>query len=141
MAELTIRDIAKQAGVSVATVSRVINGNGNVKPELKKRVSDVIAKTEFMPNISARTLKSKKTQTIGVVISDISDRYYSLMTKTLADTLAEKDYSLIICCTDNNAAKEKIFFDFFAGVFCWICTLLFRYRAFSTTLKTKLLPI
>ena len=112
MAELTIRDIARQAGVSVATVSRVINGNGNVKPELKKRVSDVIAKTEFMPNISARTLKSKKTQTIGVVISDISDRYYSLMTKTLADTLAEKDYSLIICCTDNNAAKEKMFFDF-----------------------------
>ena len=97
MAELTIRDIAKQAGVSVATVSRVINGNGNVKPELKKRVSDVIAKTEFMPNISARTLKSKKSQTIGVVISDISDRYYSLMTKTLADTLSEKDYSLIIC--------------------------------------------
>ena len=112
MAELTIRDIARQAGVSVATVSRVINGNGNVKPELKKRVSDVIAKTEFMPNISARTLKSKKTQTIGVVISDISDRYYSLMTKTLADTLSEKDYSLIICCTDNNAAKEKMFFDF-----------------------------
>lgn len=112
MSELTIRDIARQAGVSVATVSRVINGSGNVQPELKKRVADIIAETDFTPNISARTLKSKKTQTIGVVLSDISDRYYSLMTKTLADTLSEKDYSLIICCTDNNAGKEKMFFDF-----------------------------
>lgn len=112
MSELTIRDIAKQAGVSVATVSRVINGNENVKPEIQKRVKDVIAETEFTPNVSARTLKSRKTQTVGVILSDISDRYYSLMTKTLADTLSEKDYSLIVCCTDNSPNKEKMFFDF-----------------------------
>lgn len=112
MSELTIRDVARRAGVSVATVSRVINGSGNVQPELKKRVTDVIAETEFTPNISARTLKSKKTQTIGIVLSDISDRYYSLMTQTLANTLSERDYSLIICCTDNSASKEKMFFDF-----------------------------
>lgn len=112
MSELTIRDIAKQAGVSVATVSRVINGNENVKPEIQKRVKDIIAETEFTPNISARSLKLKRTQTVGVVLSDISDRYYSLMTKTLANSLSEKDYSLIICCTDNNPNKEKMFFDF-----------------------------
>lgn len=115
MSELTIRDIANMSGVSVSTVSRVINGNGKVIEQNKKKVQEVLAQTGFVPNISARTLKSKKSYTIGLIVTDISDRYYSLMTKTLAEALTEKDYSLIVCCTDNKPSKEKMFFDFLSA--------------------------
>ena len=79
MSQLTIKDIARKAGVSTATVSRVINGIGNVNEEMKLRVQEVIAESGFKPNFSARSLKVNKTFTIGLIVSDISDRYYSLM--------------------------------------------------------------
>lgn len=115
MSQLTIKDIARKAGVSTATVSRVINGIGNVNEEMKLRVQEVIAESGFKPNFSARSLKVNKTFTIGLIVSDISDRYYSLMAKSVADGLPSADYSLIVCNTDNLKEKEKWYFDFLSG--------------------------
>lgn len=112
MSQMTIKDIARKAGVSTATVSRVINGTGNVNEEMKLRVQAVIADSGFKPNFSARSLKVNKTFTIGLILSDISDRYYSLMTKAIANGLPSTDYSLVVCNTDNSPEREKWYFDF-----------------------------
>ena len=115
MSQMTIKDIARKAGVSTATVSRVINGTGNVNEEMKARVQAVIADSGFKPNFSARSLKVNKTFTIGLIVSDISDRYYSLMTKAIANGLPSTDYSLVVCNTDNSPEREKWYFDFLSG--------------------------
>lgn len=115
MSQLTIKDIARKAGVSTATVSRVINGIGNVNEEMKVRVQEVISQSGFKPNFSARSLKVNKSFTIGLIVSDISDRYYSLIAKAVADGLPSQDYSLIVCNTDNQPEKEKWYFDFLSG--------------------------
>lgn len=115
MSQLTIKDIARKAGVSTATVSRVMNGIGNVNEEMKARVQEVISQNGFKPNFSARSLKVNKTFTIGLIVSDISDRYFSLMAKAVADGLPSPDYSLIVCNTDNLPEKEKWYFDFLSG--------------------------
>lgn len=112
MSCLTIKEIAAQAGVSVSTVSRVMNGTGNVNKEARDRVNEVLLQTRFKPNMLARSLKSKRTNSIGVVISDISDRYYSLLTKSLSDLLSEKEYSLVICCTNGSAENERKSYEF-----------------------------
>ncbi|MEA4912112.1 MAG: LacI family DNA-binding transcriptional regulator [Oscillospiraceae bacterium] len=115
MSQLTIKDIAREAGVSVATVSRVINGTGNVNETIKKRVQQVIEENGFKPNFSAKTLKSKKTFAVGLIVSDISDRYYSLMTKAIADSIPSMDYSLIVCSTDGRKDRESWYYDFLSS--------------------------
>lgn len=72
MNNITIYDVAREANVSMATVSRVVNGNPNVKPATRKKVSDVIERLGYRPNAVARGLASKKTTTVGVIIPDIS---------------------------------------------------------------------
>lgn len=114
MGKLTIKEIANRSGVSISTVSRVINNNGSVDKNLKERVQRVLEETNFRPNISARTLKSNRTNSIGLIISDISDHYYSRMTKCLTDLLAEHGYSLLICCTNGSSERECDFFEFLA---------------------------
>ncbi len=65
---VTIYDVARESGVSMATVSRVVNGTSNVRPSTKKKVMDVIEKLNYRPNEVARGLASKKTTTVGVII-------------------------------------------------------------------------
>ena len=72
---VTIYDVAREARVSMATVSRVVNGNQNVKPETRDKVNDVIKKLNYRPNAVARGLASKRTTTVGVIIPDISNVY------------------------------------------------------------------
>ena len=69
---VTIYDVAREAGVSMATVSRVVNGNKNVKENTRKKVLEVIDRLDYRPNAVARGLASKKTTTVGVVIPNIT---------------------------------------------------------------------
>lgn len=108
---ITIYDVAREANVSMATVSRVLNGNPNVKPETRRKVKDVIERLNYKPNAVARGLASKKTKTVGVIIPDISDLYYSAVLRGLEDIAEMYQYQIIITNTDNDAKKEKNAFE------------------------------
>ncbi|TVT29745.1 catabolite control protein A [Salinicoccus cyprini] len=110
---VTIYDVAREAKVSMATVSRVLNGNPNVKPETRKKVKDVIERLDYRPNAVARGLASKKTTTVGVIIPDISNLYYSSLARGLDDIAEMYNYQIIITNTDNDPDKER---DAFLGL-------------------------
>lgn len=110
---VTIYDVAREAKVSMATVSRVLNGNPNVKPETRKKVKDVIERLDYRPNAVARGLASKKTTTVGVIIPDISNLYYSSLARGLDDIAEMYNYQIIITNTDNDPEKER---DAFLGL-------------------------
>ncbi|MDF2486795.1 MAG: LacI family transcriptional regulator [Herbinix sp.] len=96
---ITINQIADEAKVSIATVSRVLNGNATVSPERKKRVEEVIKKYNFSPNALARGLISRQTKTIGVVLPDISNPYFSSMFLEIERSALEAGYTLLLCNT------------------------------------------
>ena len=109
MARVTIKDVAKEAGVSTATVSRVLNDVGFVSEEIKRRVFDAVKQLNYQPNAVARSLKQDKTNTIGVVIPDIANPYFMTISKGIEDTIQELGYQLIFCSSDENPEKEKGF--------------------------------
>ena len=74
---VTIYDVAREANVSMATVSRVVNGNPNVKPSTRKKVLDTIEALGYRPNAVARGLASKRTTTVGAIIPDISSMFFA----------------------------------------------------------------
>ena len=78
---VTIYDVAREAGVSMATVSRVVNGNKNVKRNTRKKVLEVIDRLDYRPNAVARGLASKRTTTVGVVIPDITNGVFCCASK------------------------------------------------------------
>lgn len=102
----TIRDVARHAGVSTATVSRVINHIPNVKPETVEKVNEAIKACNFVPNFVARNLKSEQSRTVGFLVPDISNTYFTVMAKTLEAKLQEAGYDLLICSTDDVPAQE-----------------------------------
>lgn len=108
-----IKDVAKEANVSVATVSRVLNNIPLVNDETKKRVLDAIERTGYRPNAIARSLKMQKTNTFGIMIPDISRPYYTQVVRGVEDICNIYDYNIILCNTDSEPAKEEKYFDVF----------------------------
>lgn len=108
---VTIYDVAREARVSMATVSRVVNGNQNVKPETRKKVNEVIKRLNYRPNAVARGLASKRTTTVGVIIPDISNIYYSQLARGIEDIATMYKYHSIISNSDNDPEKEKEIFN------------------------------
>lgn len=97
---VTIRDVAKKAKISITTVSRVLNqSNHRVNPRTKQRVLRAIEELNYRPNILARGLLKKGTQTIGVIVPDISNSYYSEITHGIEDIANKNGYTVIICNT------------------------------------------
>lgn len=103
---ITIYDVAREANVSMATVSRVVNGNPNVKPVTRKKVLDVIDRLDYRPNAVARGLASKKTTTVGVIIPDVSNVYFSSLARGIDDVATMYKYNIILANSDGNAEKE-----------------------------------
>ncbi len=103
---VTIYDVAREANVSMATVSRVVNGNQNVKPTTRKKVLDCIERLGYRPNAVARGLASKKTTTIGVIVPDISKNYYSELSRGIADVATMYEYNIILSNSDERSARE-----------------------------------
>ncbi len=102
----TIYDVAREASVSMATVSRVVNGNPNVKPTTRKKVLDAIERLGYRPNAVARGLASKKTTTVGVIIPDISSVFFSELARGIEDIATMYNYNIILCNSDQNKNKE-----------------------------------
>ncbi|MCR3759603.1 LacI family transcriptional regulator [Clostridium felsineum] len=104
---VTMKDIAKKSGVSQATVSRVISGNVSVNPEIKRKVMEWVRKLDYKPNIIAQSLVKNKSLLIGVIITDISNPFFSDIIKSVEGEAAKYGYSIILCNTDWNLDKEK----------------------------------
>lgn len=103
---ITIYDVAREASVSMATVSRVVNGNPNVKPATRKKVNEVIERLGYRPNAVARGLASKKTTTVGVIIPDISSIFFSELARGIEDIATMYKYNIILSSSDSNEDKE-----------------------------------
>lgn len=103
---VTIYDVAREANVSMATVSRVVNGNPNVKPATRKKVMEVIERLGYRPNAVARGLASKKTTTVGVIIPDISNIFYAELARGIEDIATMYKYNIILSNSDQNIDKE-----------------------------------
>lgn len=102
---VTIYTVAREARVSMATVSRVVNGNPNVKPATRQKVLDVIKRLNYRPNAVARGLASKKTTTVGVVIPDITDPYFAELALGIDDVATMYKYNIILTNSDSNDDK------------------------------------
>ena len=103
---VTIYDVAREANVSMATVSRVVNGNPNVKPTTRKKVLEVIERLGYRPNAVARGLASKKTTTVGVIIPDISSIFYAELARGIEDIATMYKYNILLSNSDQNQDKE-----------------------------------
>lgn len=103
---ITIYDVAREAGVSMATVSRVVNGNQNVKETTRRKVLEVIERLDYRPNAVARGLASKKTTTVGVVIPDIANSYFASLARGIDDIATMYKYNIVIANSDGDDDKE-----------------------------------
>ncbi|MGM8365862.1 catabolite control protein A [Virgibacillus sp. W0181] len=103
---ITIYDVAREANVSMATVSRVVNGNPNVKPTTRKKVLATIEQLGYRPNAVARGLASKKTTTVGAIIPDISSIFFSELARGIEDIATMYKYNMILSNSDQNKNKE-----------------------------------
>lgn len=112
--DLTLEDIAKKAGVSRSTVSRVVNNHPNVSEDVRERVLNVIQNTGYQPNAAARTLASQRSWTIGLVIPNsvsffFTDPYYLHLTKGIAQACNQFNYTLALFLVATKEDEEKIF--------------------------------
>ena len=105
----TMRDVAKRAGVSVTSVSHVINETRPVSYELRERVLAAMEELGYQPNRLARSLRSGKTQIIGTIVPDSADPFFAEVARGIEDTAFENGYSLILCNSDRNLGKEAFY--------------------------------
>lgn len=103
----TIKDVAKLANVSVATVSRVINGTSTVQGETKKRVNAAIKELNYSPNLLGRNLRRLETKKILVLLNTISNQFYSLVVKGIEEKALEQGYTVMVCMTHGNKEIEN----------------------------------
>lgn len=104
----TINDVAKEAGVSITTVSRVINNNYPVKQETRERIENAIEKLNYKPNIAARSLITKKTSTIAVVVPGITNLFFPAIVENIEKTVKELGYSVLLCNTGGDFNEERV---------------------------------
>jgi len=104
--KLNIEEVAEYAGVSTATVSRVLNNYPFVKDETRRRVLQVIRETNYQVNAVARNLRRKKTLSIGVIISNVLSSFYSVIAKAVEDTAIRNRFSTVLCNGGDSPEKE-----------------------------------
>lgn len=106
MSTVTIRDVARVAGVSVATVSQVINGKGRISSKTAQKVQDVIDDMGYVPNSGARTMRAAQSKTIALAIPDILDEYFALLADQIQNKLFELGYLTLIGIYSDNATRQ-----------------------------------
>jgi LacI family transcriptional regulator len=111
---LTIRDVAKEAGVSVSTVSRVLNDKDDVAPQTYERVRDVIQRMGYTSSLAARSMRSRRTNVIGLIVPDVADSFSIQVMKGVNQAIFELDYDLIIYTSGSikkrSAAEREQYF-------------------------------
>lgn len=104
---ITIYDIAKEAGVSAATVSRVLTNSANVRPEKKKKINKLIEKYNFTPNAMARGLSDTRSKVIGIIVADVRNPFYSQMFVACELAARKRGYAVLLCNSLREAQLEK----------------------------------
>ncbi len=104
---VTMRNIAELAGVSIATVSRVLNGSGTVNVHVAERVRAVIASLKYQPNRAARTLASNRSPFIGLLIADIQNPFFIELMRGIEEEVRQNGYLLIMCSNPSNPQTEE----------------------------------
>jgi len=107
MRRVTLRDVAREAGVSVNTVSRALNGKPDVSPETRAKVLKVAERLGYRPNRLARGLRSNKTGTIGVIVTDIANPFFGALVKGVEEAARKSSYSIILQDTDEDYEREE----------------------------------
>ena len=102
----TIRDVAKHAGVAPITVSRVINNAGYVSQEIRERVQQSIAELNYVPNALGPSLRSKKTQILALILSDITNPFWTTVARGVEDACSANGYYVVLCNTDESQSKH-----------------------------------
>lgn len=105
-ARATITDVAKLAGVSISTVSRVVNDTQVVDPELARRVQTAVSQLNYRPNAAASQLKSRRTQTIGLILPEIGGTYFAEMLRSIEGTVTHNGFSLLIYSTHGQDKEQ-----------------------------------
>ena len=102
----TVRDVARRARVSVSTVSHVLNATRYVSDELRERVLTAMHELQFEPNAAARMLSLKRSNTIGLIVSDIRNPFFASVARGVEDVAQEHRYTVVLCNSDETVAKE-----------------------------------
>ena len=131
-----IKDVAEKANVSIATVSRVINNVPLVNEETRQRVLEAIRETGYRPNAIARSLKLQKTETVGVVIDDITIPAYAQIARGVQDICLQNGYNTIVCNSDDDQSKAEAFVDLFYQKQC--DGIIFAGRDFRDSVRKKI---
>jgi LacI family transcriptional regulator len=103
----SIYDVARESGVSVFTVSAVVNNKSHVGKKLRERVEEAIRKLKYRPNLIARSLAKQRTHTIGMIVPDIGNPFFPLVVRGAEDAAQKHGYNLLLCNSDDNLAKEE----------------------------------
>ena len=102
----TINDVAKRAGVSPVTVSRVLNGAPNVNATTRARVNQAIGELGYVPNVVARSLRSRRTRSLALILPDITNPFWPTVARGVEDAAQKGGYSVLLCNSDENAEKQ-----------------------------------
>lgn len=106
-----MKEVAAAANVSVATVSRVLNNNGYVNEETRKKVLLAISNLDYVPNEVARSLFKKQSKTIALIVPDIKNPFFPEIARAIEDVLSSQEYTLILCNSDEKVEKEIMYLD------------------------------
>lgn len=109
MSKITIKEIAKITGVSSATVSRVLNDNGRFSEETRKKVLSAIEEFDYQPNITAKSLRTSKSKTIGVIVPDITNEFFASIVLAIENYCLPFGYSVFICNTSEDEERESTY--------------------------------
>lgn len=104
---LTVKEVAAKAGVSTATISRVLNGDPKVRPDTAQKVRKVIKQSGYRMNQTARSLKTQKTDTIGIVAPEFKNDFFMSIVTGIEETLKKEGYSVVLCSSQESTAEEK----------------------------------
>ncbi|MFN2161760.1 MAG: LacI family DNA-binding transcriptional regulator, partial [Candidatus Promineifilaceae bacterium] len=102
----TIKDVANRAGVSISTVSHVINNSRAVSEESRQRVEEAMAELDYQPNTLARSLRRQQTQSIGMIVPDIANPFFAEIARGIEDSSFQQNYSIILCNSEGDLEKQ-----------------------------------
>ncbi|MBO8163939.1 MAG: LacI family DNA-binding transcriptional regulator [Brevibacillus sp.] len=108
---ITIQQVAKEAGVSVATVSRVLNKHPSVSLKTRLKVESVIQRLQYEPNMLGRNLRISQSRMLLILVPSISNPFYSKIVQGIEDVARKHNYNILLCTTDTDIEREKIYFD------------------------------